>query len=88
MSEQNYMYIGPSVPIIGLRSRTLVKGSTPPPQLMNLIETKPMIRALFVPTSRVSETIASMKMQGTLEWIAASEIVKYAHDRKAKERKV
>jgi hypothetical protein len=84
----NYIYVGPSVPIIGLRSRTLVLGSDPPPQLKNLMDTKPMIRSLFVPTKQVSEAIASMKVQGSIEWMAANEIVKYAQERKLKERKI
>lgn len=77
MSEnKNYIYIGPTVARMGLVKSTLVLGVNPPPQLLSLMELKPVIRSLFVPTERVAEARKSMVIEGSIEWIAAQEVVK------------
>lgn len=87
MSEvENWIYIGPTVARIGLKKSTLVKGSTPPPQLLSLMETKPVIRSLFVPTARTAEARINMRRMGTLENIAAEEVIKFGREKIEKER--
>jgi len=77
MSEsKNYCYIGPTAAKLGLVKSTLVLGTEPPPQLLSLFETKPMIRCLFVPTSKIATARQNMVREGTIEWMAAQEIVK------------
>lgn len=85
---ENYIYIGPTVARIGLKKSTLVLGSTPPPQLLSLIELKPTIRSLFVPTVRTAEARANMRIKGTLENIAAEEVIKFGKEKAERERKV
>ena len=75
MSEKiNYVYIGPTAARLGLVRSTLVIGSQPPPQLLSLVNLKPMVRSLFVPTSKLAEARKRMKTEGTIEWMSAQEI--------------
>jgi hypothetical protein len=85
---KNSMYIGPSIPIIGLRGKMIILGSEPPPQLKSLIQTKPVIGSLFVPTSKVFEAAERVKIKGTLENIAAGEVRKFNSERREREKKV
>ena len=88
MSEENYMYIGPTVARIGLKSRTLVLGAEPPPQLKSLIDLKPMIKTLFVPTSKLAQARQNLERTGSIESLAAEEVLKYAREKLAKEREI
>jgi hypothetical protein len=88
MSIENYIYIGPTVARIGLKKSTIVLGSTPPPPLLSLIELKPVIGSLFIPTSRTAIARANMRRMGTLENIAAEEVIKFGREKIEKERKV
>lgn len=84
----NYIYIGPTIARIGLKRSTLVIGAEPPPQLKSLIELKPIIRALFVPTSKTMLARINMQKRGTIEYAAAEEVLNYAKEKAAKERQV
>jgi hypothetical protein len=88
MSVENYIYIGPTVARIGLKKSTIVLGSTPPPQLLSLMQLKPIIGSLFVPTAKTAEARANMQRKGTLENIAAEEVIKFGREKIEKERKV
>lgn len=85
---ENWIYIGPTVARIGLKKSTIVLGNTPPPQLLSLIELKPVIRSLFVPTIKTSEARISMNRKGTLENIAAEEVIKFGKEKTERERVV
>lgn len=71
------MYIGPRIPSLGLKARLLVVGLDPPPQLLSLIQTKPLVRSLFVPTDQVSEAIRKMMTRGSLENQAVKVILEF-----------
>jgi hypothetical protein len=89
MSEvkiENWIYIGPTVARIGLKKSTLVLGSTPPPQLLSLMELKPVIKSLFIPTAKTAEARSRMRIKGTLENIAAEEIIKFGREKIERER--
>lgn len=86
MSEKNYIYIGPTVARIGLKKSTLILGSEPPPQLRSLIDTKPVIGSLFVPTARTAQARINMRIVGTLEHIAAQEVIKFSREKVERER--
>jgi|AmaraimetP72IA01_FD_contig_21_22916984_length_438_multi_14_in_0_out_0_1 hypothetical protein len=88
MSSENYMYIGPTVARIGLKGNTLVLGAEPPPQLKSLMELKPIIQTLFVPTSKVAEARRAKARRGTIEFMATEEILKYGREKSEQERKV
>lgn len=81
----NYIYIGPNAGLLGLKKATLYRGPEMPVQLKNLVQTKPIIASLFVPTARTAVTEANMKKQGTVEYLAVQEIVKIV--REIKQRK-
>ncbi len=90
MSEElvNFIYIGPTIARLGIKSNTLVLGVEPPPQLKSLIDLKPVVKTLFVPTSKCSEARRAMGRRGTIENIAATEIILYAKEKADEERKV
>jgi hypothetical protein len=72
------MYIGPTVARMGLKSNTIIRGSTPIPQLKNIIDIQPMVAALFIPTVQVGEARKRMKKKGSLEHLAAQKIIEIA----------
>jgi hypothetical protein len=74
--NENYIYIGPTAAKLGLVKSTLVLGAIPPPQLLSLINLKPMIRALFVSTEKCAVARQNMDRQGTIEWLATQEIIR------------
>lgn len=80
------MYIGPTVARIGLKKSTLVLGSEPLPQLLSLIQLKPVIASLYVPTARVAQARINMRRPGTLENIAAEEVIKFGREKVERER--
>lgn len=80
------MYIGPTVARIGLKKSTLVLGSDLPPQLVSLVALKPVIASLYVPTARVAQARINMRRPGTLENIAAEEVIKFGREKVERER--
>jgi hypothetical protein len=47
-----------------------------PVQLRNLVQTKPILASLFIPTARCAVAEENMKKIGTIEYLAVQEIVK------------
>ena len=88
MNLENWIYVGPTVARLGIKSNTLIIGSEPPPQLKSLIDLKPVVRTLFVPTAKCSDTRRAMSKRGTIENIAATEIIMYAKEKEAEEKKI
>jgi hypothetical protein len=92
MSEEKdyptWIYIGPTIARIGLRRSMLILGSIPPPPLRDLIELKPIVNALFIPTSRCREARTNVEKAGTIEHKAAAEVIKFHQEKIAKEKKV
>lgn len=87
MNKENYIYIGPTVARIGLKRSTIVLGRTPPPQLQSLIDLKPVIASLFVPTARTAEARINVRRLGTLENVAAEEVNKFNREKREAESK-
>lgn len=79
----NWIYIGETIPSMGLRRNMVVKGDIPLPQIQSLIDLKPMLRALYVHTSRCAEARNNLRIEGTLEYLAFQETIKI----RQKERK-
>lgn len=88
MVDENWCYIGPTAARLGLKKSTLVLGSEPLPQLKELMELKPVLRALFVPTSKLAVARRNMERRGTIENTAAGEVIKLLREKMAAERKV
>jgi hypothetical protein len=74
MGRQNYVYIGPNVPQIGLKRNTLFRGNEPPAKLRELIQKRPVLSALFVSTAALSQAERSLKIKGAVEHTAQKEM--------------
>ena len=74
MGKENYIYIGPNIPQIGLKRNTLYRGSAPPPKLTELIKTKRALGSLFVPTSELAKAEKSLNIKGSLEHTARKQM--------------
>jgi hypothetical protein len=79
--KTNYIWAGPTIPRLGIRKNMLILGSNPPPQLKNFIETKPMYRSLFIPTTRIAEVRENIRMLNSMENISYLEIVKFNREK-------
>ena len=88
--NENYphIYVGPTIARLGIRRSMLVLGSIPPPPLKDLIELKPIVQALFVPTTRCREARINVETAGTIEHRATQEVIKFHQEKIAKEKKV
>jgi hypothetical protein len=83
----NWIYIGPTIARLGIRRSMIILGSEPPPPLKNLIELKPIARALFIPTSKCREARTNVDTAGTIEHKATQEVIKFHNEMIAKEKK-
>lgn len=79
----NYIYIGETIPSMGVRRNMVVKGNTPLPQIQSLIDLKPMLRVLYVHTSECAKARNNVRIEGTIEYLAYLETVEI----RKKERK-
>jgi hypothetical protein len=84
----NFIYIGPTIAMLGIRRSMIIMGSIPPPPLKDLIELKPIVSALFVPTSRCNEARTNVRTPGTIEHKAVEEVRKFHRDKLEREKKV
>ena len=74
MSDENYIFVGPTIAKLGIRRSMIVLGSTPPPQIQNLIDLEPAVRSLFIPTSECATARIKVRTEGTLENLAVQRI--------------
>ncbi len=73
----NVMYVGPTIVALGLKQNTIYRGlEAMPPQLVNLVNVKPMLASLFVPTVKIAEAKKNIMTNGTIENLAFSEVIK------------
>lgn len=70
----NWIYIGPSVPPVGLKQNTLYRSAEPPEPLMNFVRIKPSIRALYVSTKELARAQIALAKRGSVEQIAQEEL--------------
>ena len=66
----NWIYVGPSVPQVGLKQNTLYRSENPPEGLVNLIREKPLLRALYVSTKDLAHTSRALAKRGSVEQTA------------------
>lgn len=60
----------------------LILGPKAPPQLKNLMDTKPMYRSLFIPTERLEEARRNLRVRGSLEQLSTAEITATIKDKR------
>jgi hypothetical protein len=72
------MYIGPTIARIGLKSNTIVRGDEMLPQLKGIVDTNPIVAALFVAPIKVTPARQRMREQGSIEWLAARKVEEIA----------
>jgi hypothetical protein len=73
----SYIWIGPTIPRLAIRKGMLIKGSAPPPQLKNLMDTKPMLRSLFIPTGKLAEVRTRLMVEGSMEQISVKAVKQF-----------
>jgi len=73
----SHIWMGPTIPRLGIRRNMVIKGRVAPVQLRNIIETKPMLGSLFVPTEKITAVKASLKVRGSIHHMAAEYIKEY-----------
>jgi hypothetical protein len=78
MGKSNYIYLGPSLPTLGLKKNTLFRGEELPPKLLQIAIGKPSIRSLFVSTKDLAEVQKNITKRGTLEHKANQEMLEIA----------
>ena len=67
----NFIYVGPSIPQVGLKENTLYRSEDPPESLMRFVREKPVLRALYVSTKDLAKTQQAMRRKGTVEHTAS-----------------
>jgi hypothetical protein len=78
MGKPNFIYVGPSLPSLGLKKNTIFRGAEVPPALQPLVEKKPAIRSLFVSTKDLAEVMKRLGQKGSLEHTANQEMLTIA----------
>jgi hypothetical protein len=68
--RQSYIYVGPSVPQVGLKQNTLYKDENPPEALAKFAQEKPVLRALYVSTKDLAKTQVALAHKGSVEHAA------------------
>jgi hypothetical protein len=64
MTKQNFMYVGPSIPPLGLKKHTLYCSEELPIKLAEVARKKPAVKALFVPTKDLAEVKKQLNKKG------------------------
>ena len=76
--NSNYIYIGISVPPLGLKTNALYLESTMPSTLKQYADLKPALNSLYIHTSLLAQAKKNIITKGTLEYIANQEMLAIA----------
>ena len=68
--QGNFIYIGPSIPQLGLKQNTLYRSEQPPAALMDFVRIKPSVRALYVSTKELARAKHALAQRGSVEQLA------------------
>jgi hypothetical protein len=74
----NWMYIGPSIPPLGLQRNTLYLSKELPYALKLIAERKPSVRALYVNVEDLAEAKRKLETSGSLEHVANQDMLSIA----------
>jgi hypothetical protein len=68
MSErERFIYIGPNMPLLGLKRNTIYKSKMLPAGLAQIAETKPAAKALYVSSDGLAIAMRNLTKTGSLE---------------------
>jgi hypothetical protein len=83
MGKSNYVYIGPNIPVVGLKRNTIYREGIMPDALAKYAALKPVVRSLFVSTAELATAEKNLSRPGSLEYHANKEMIAYAKIAKA-----
>jgi hypothetical protein len=78
MAKANHIYIGPSIPPLGLHRNALYLSAEPPAALALIAGKKPAVLSLFIPTAALAEAKKRLATPGSLEHAANREMLAVA----------
>jgi hypothetical protein len=81
MGKPNHIYVGPSVPSLGLKRFTLYRSEELPVKLAELAAQKPAVKSLFVSTRDLAEVKKQLNKKGSLAYTANQEMLAIARKR-------
>jgi hypothetical protein len=79
--RERFIYIGPNVPIMGLKRNTIYKDAALPEGLERVAATKPVVRALYVSADGLAIAVRNLNKKGSLEHHANNEMLSVAKTR-------
>lgn len=71
----NWIYIGPSIPPLGLQQNTLYRSGELPAALKVIATNKPAVRSLFIHTKDLAATKRKLITSGSLEHTAHQQML-------------
>lgn len=74
----NWLYIGPSIPTLGLQKNTIYRIPDCPPALKLIAARKPVVLSLFVHVADLAEAKRRIEIHGSLEHSANQEMLSLA----------
>ena len=83
MGKANWIYIGPNIPVVGLKRNTIYREEIMPEGLAKYAVLKPVVKSLFVSTATLAVAEKNLSKPGSLEHHANKEMLAYARVAKA-----
>ena len=77
-AKGNWIYIGPSIPPLGLQANTIYRVPELPAALRLIAASKPAAASLFVHVNNLSEAKRRVAIRGSLEHTATQEMLAIA----------
>lgn len=78
MGKPNFIYVGPNIAPIGLRTNMLFRGGEPPAKLLEIMQAKPVVGSLFISTRNLAAAKKKLTEKGSLEYTAYKEMLAIA----------
>lgn len=78
MKQNNFIYIGPTIPSLGLKKNTLYRSEKPPGKLEQIGVLHPIVLALYISTKNLAEVSKRLNQKGSLEYTATQEMLAIA----------
>lgn len=76
--KKNWIYVGPTIPGLGLKKNTLYRSEKPPSKLEQIGMTRPVVLSLYIPTTNLAEVNKRINQKGSLEYTATQELLAIA----------
>lgn len=78
MKKGNFIYIGPTIPVLGLKKNTVYRSPDLPNVLEKFAQTKAVLRSLYVSTKDLAKANKQLTTKGSLEYTATQEMLAIA----------